>query len=177
MTHRQTRTSRKAASQPVGGIRTRKQDEALVARKKQHRPRILNRNPPNAPRRIQNRRQISTPSAVSLASQNPPTSVSIPVTDVKKAPATRRTESTVGLLVARAGRGTAELLGLAAARVRDEQIPVVGHEQVLDLAFRGLVHVLLVERHDGLGDRLADGVDLGVRAGQKREGRGPRCST
>lgn len=89
----------------------------------------------------------------------------------------RRTESTVRLLVARAGRGTAELLGLAAARVRDEEVSVVGHEEVLDLALRGLVDVLLVERHDGLGDRLADGVDLGVRAGQKREGRGPRCWT
>lgn len=63
-------------------------------------------------------------------------------------------------MVARARRGSAELLGLAAARVRDEEVAVVGHQEVLDLALGCLVHVLLVEGHDRLSDGLADGVDL-----------------
>ena len=67
---------------------------------------------------------------------------------------------TVRFLVARAGRGTTELLGFAAAGVGDEEVAVVGHEEVLDLALRCLVHVLLVEGHDGFGNSLADGVDL-----------------
>lgn len=67
---------------------------------------------------------------------------------------------TVRFLVARAGGGSAELLGLAAARVGHKKVAVVGHEEVLDLALGSLVHVLLVEGHDGLCDGLADGVDL-----------------
>lgn len=74
---------------------------------------------------------------------------------------------TVGLLVARASGGTAELLGLAATGVGHEEVAVVGHEKVLDLTLGGLVHVLLVERHDGLGDCLADSVDLWMGGRQK----------
>jgi len=72
-----------------------------------------------------------------------------------------REELTVGLLVAGTGTTTTELLGLRAPGVRDQQGPVVGHEQVLDLLLRGLINVLLVIRNHGLGDRLSDGVELG----------------
>ncbi|GIX66115.1 ATP synthase F1 gamma subunit [Babesia caballi] len=69
--------------------------------------------------------------------------------------------STVRLLVACARAGATELLGLAAAGVGDEEGPVVADELVEDLLLGGLVDVLLVVGHDGLGDGLPDGVDLG----------------
>lgn len=54
----------------------------------------------------------------------------------------KRTERlTVGLLVARAGSGSTELLGLAATGVSDQQGPVVLDQDVLDLLLGGLVHV------------------------------------
>lgn len=67
---------------------------------------------------------------------------------------------TVRLLEARARTGTAELLGLAATVVGDEQGAVVRHQGGLELVLGELVDVLLVVRDDGLGDGLSDGVDL-----------------
>lgn len=67
---------------------------------------------------------------------------------------------TVGLLVAGAGTGTAELLGLAPPVVGDEECAVVLDEGLLELVLGVLVDVLLVVGDDGLGDGLADGVDL-----------------
>ncbi|CAL9093231.1 unnamed protein product [Musa acuminata var. zebrina] len=59
------------------------------------------------------------------------------------------------------GAATTELLGLAPAGIRDEKSSVVADEDVLDLLLGLLVDVLLVEGDEGLGDALADGVDLG----------------
>jgi len=67
---------------------------------------------------------------------------------------------TVGLLVAGAGTGTAELLGLAPPVVGDEECAVVLDEGLLELVLGVLVDELLVVGDDGLGDGLADGVDL-----------------
>jgi hypothetical protein len=67
---------------------------------------------------------------------------------------------TVRLLVPRARTWTAELLGLAPPVVGDEQCAVVLDECLLELVLRVLVDVLLVVGNDGLGDGLADGVDL-----------------
>jgi len=54
----------------------------------------------------------------------------------------KRTERlTVGLLVASAGSGSTELLGLAATGVSDQQGPVVLDQDVLDLFLGGLVHI------------------------------------
>ena len=41
-------------------------------------------------------------------------------------------------------------------------------ELYLDLVLGGLVDVLLVEGHEGLGDSLTDGVDLGNTANRER---------
>ena len=68
--------------------------------------------------------------------------------------------STVRLLETRAGATTAELLGLAAARVGDEERPVVAAEDLLHLLLGRLVDVLLVVGDERLGDGLADRVDL-----------------
>merc|ERR1719263_457906 len=67
---------------------------------------------------------------------------------------------TVRLLAAGAGARAAELLRLASARVSDEQAAIVRDEDLLNLLLLGLVDVFLVVRHDRLGDRLPDGVDL-----------------
>lgn len=67
---------------------------------------------------------------------------------------------TVGLLVAGAGTLTAELLGLAPPVVGDEECAVVLDEGLLELVLGVLVDELLVVGDDGLGDGLADGVDL-----------------
>ena len=67
---------------------------------------------------------------------------------------------TVGLLVAGAGTLTAELLGLAPPVVGDEEYAVVLDEGLLELVLGVLVDKLLVVGDDGLGDGLADGVDL-----------------
>lgn len=67
---------------------------------------------------------------------------------------------TVGLLVPGAGTGTTELLGLASPVVGDEECAVVLDESLLELVLGVLVDVLLVVGDDGLGDGLADGVDL-----------------
>lgn len=53
-----------------------------------------------------------------------------------------------------------ELLGLAAARVGDEEGFVVLDEEFLKLALDGLVVVLLGVSDDTLGDGLADGQNL-----------------
>ena len=60
------------------------------------------------------------------------------------APTTRRHALTVRLLVAGAGTGTAELLGLHAPVVGDEEGAVVGDESLLKLVLAVLVDVLLV---------------------------------
>lgn len=48
---------------------------------------------------------------------------------------------TVGLLVAGAGSRSTELLGLAAARISNQQGPVVLDQDVLDLLLGGLIHI------------------------------------
>lgn len=68
---------------------------------------------------------------------------------------------TVRLLVAGTGTDTTKLFRLAATGIRNEEGPVVGEEEVLDFLFGGLVDVFLVESDEGLGNGLADGVDLG----------------
>lgn len=59
-------------------------------------------------------------------------------------PKKKRTPLSVGLLVPGAGTWTAELLGLHAAVVRDEESAVVGDEGLLELVLAVLVDVLLV---------------------------------
>lgn len=83
------------------------------------------------------------------------------------------TQLTVRLLVARTGGGPAELLRFTSAGVGHQKVAVVRHEELLYLALRGLVHVLLVEGDDGLSDGLADSVDLksdGDSVGGKERG-------
>lgn len=46
------------------------------------------------------------------------------------------------------------------ARIRDEEGAVEGEEGVLDLLLGGLIDVLLEVGDDGLGEGLAEGVDL-----------------
>ena len=72
----------------------------------------------------------------------------------------RSVRLTVGLLVPCAGTATTELLGLGAAVVGNEQCAVVLAKSLLELVLGVLVDVLLVVGDDGLGDGLADGVDL-----------------
>lgn len=67
---------------------------------------------------------------------------------------------TVRLLAARAGTTTTELFGLAAAGIGDQESTVVRHEELLELQSRGSVVVLGVVGDEGLGDGLADGVNL-----------------
>ena len=67
---------------------------------------------------------------------------------------------TVGFLVPCASTGTTELLGLRATVVGNKQGAVVLHQSLLELVLGVLVNVLLVVGDDGLGDGLADGVDL-----------------
>ena len=55
---------------------------------------------------------------------------------------------------------TTELLGLAPPVVGDEECAVVLDEGLLELVLGVLVDELLVVGDDGLGDGLADGVDL-----------------
>jgi len=68
---------------------------------------------------------------------------------------------TVRLLVTGAGTGTAELLGLHAPVVGNEEGAVVGDEGLLELVLAVLVDVLLVVGDNALGNGLTDGVDLG----------------
>lgn len=68
---------------------------------------------------------------------------------------------TITLLIPCPRARTPKLLRLAAAIVGHQQGAIVLHEGLLQLVLGVLVHVLLVVRHDGLGDGLADGVDLG----------------
>jgi hypothetical protein len=68
---------------------------------------------------------------------------------------------TVRLLVPCARTRTAELLGLAPPVVGNEEGAVVLDEGLLELVLGVLVDVFLVVGDDGLGDGLADGVDLG----------------
>ncbi|CAA6665298.1 unnamed protein product [Spirodela intermedia] len=74
---------------------------------------------------------------------------------------TTRSFLTVRLLEASASAASTELLGFTAAGISDEECAVVPDEDILDLLLRLLINVLLVERHQGLGNALADSVDLG----------------
>lgn len=67
---------------------------------------------------------------------------------------------TVGLLEARAGTLTTELLGLASSVVGDEEGSVELDESLLEEVLGVLVDELLVVGDEGLGDGLSDGVDL-----------------
>lgn len=67
---------------------------------------------------------------------------------------------TIRLLVPRTGTGTAELLGLASPAIGDQQGAVVLQQGLLQLVLGELIDVFLVVGDDGLGDRLADGIDL-----------------
>lgn len=64
------------------------------------------------------------------------------ISTTKPANVTSHVTLTVRLLVARAGRGAAKLLGLAAAGVSDEQRAVVRVQDALDFLLGRLVHVL-----------------------------------
>ena len=55
---------------------------------------------------------------------------------------------------------SSELLRLAATRVRDDQRPIVAQQNVLDLVLALLIHVLLVERHQSLGNSLTQRIRL-----------------
>lgn len=80
-------------------------------------------------------------------------------------PPPRRGRLSVRLLEAGTGAGTAKLLGLAATVVGDKQGAVELDEGLLEQVLGVLVDVLLVVGDEGLGDGLADGVDLrGVAA-------------
>merc|ERR1719277_1510270 len=68
--------------------------------------------------------------------------------------------SPVGLLEARPRATTAKLFRLAAARICDNERPIISHEDVLDVLLRCLVNVLLVVCDDPLGNGLAHGIDL-----------------
>lgn len=66
----------------------------------------------------------------------------------------------VGLLVPCASTTATELLGLGTTVISNEEGAVVLGESLLQLVLGVLVDVLLVVGDDGLGDGLADGVDL-----------------
>ena len=68
---------------------------------------------------------------------------------------------TVRLLESGTGTWTTELLGFAATVVGDEQRAVVLGQGLLQQVLAVLIDELLVVGDQGLGDRLADGVDLG----------------
>jgi len=67
----------------------------------------------------------------------------------------------VGLGEAGAGRVATPLLGLAAARVSDQQELVEGKKLVLESSLLHLILELLEVRDEALGDGLAGGVGLG----------------
>lgn len=79
----------------------------------------------------------------------------------------RQTESffvsslTVRFLVTSTSTWTTELLGLGPSGIGNEKCAVVLDESLLELVLGVLVNELLVVGDDGLGDGLADGVDLG----------------
>merc|ERR1719221_795335 len=68
--------------------------------------------------------------------------------------------STVRLLETRASRTPTELLGLAPARVCNNERSIVSHEHIFHLLFGCLVNKLLIISDNSLGNGLADGVDL-----------------
>lgn len=96
------------------------------------------------------------PSITSISINTPPTLIPI----IKRTPQSKRRHLTVRLLVSRARSWTTELLGLASPVVSDQQGTVVGNEGLLQLVLGELIDVFLVVGDDGLGDSLADGVDL-----------------
>ena len=63
-------------------------------------------------------------------------------------------------MVPRTSTGTAELLGFASSAIGDQQGAVVLEKGLLQGVLGELIDVFLVVGDDGLGDRLADGVDL-----------------
>lgn len=83
---------------------------------------------------LRDARPNSPMSPYSLVHRPHPTDVSLSSTYIWRT-------LTVGLLVAGAGAGSTELLGLAAPRVGHQQRPVVLDQNVLDFFLRGLVHI------------------------------------
>lgn len=67
----------------------------------------------------------------------------------------------VGFLVAGTGTRTSKLLGFAATGIGYQQGPVILDDDVFDLLLGSLIHIFLVIGHQGFGDGLADGVNLG----------------
>jgi hypothetical protein len=94
----------------------------------------------------------------------------------------------VRLLVARAGTGSTELLGLAAAGVGNEESAVISEEDVLDLLLGSLIddwagsvrgdtvkgHTLLVVGNESLGDGLADSWEVVRKTSKKKETCAPK---
>ena len=75
-------------------------------------------------------------------------------------PKVHHSRLTVGLLEAGTGTRTTELLGLAPAVVGDEEGAVELDHSLLEEVLGVLIDELLVVGDEGLGDSLADGVDL-----------------
>ena len=67
----------------------------------------------------------------------------------------------VGFLVAGTGTRASKLFGLAVMGISYQQGRVVLDEDVFDLLLGSLIHIFLVIGHQGFGDGLADGVNLG----------------
>ena len=63
---------------------------------------------------------------------------------------------TVGLLVAGTSTWTTKLLGLAAARIGNQEGAIVVDQHRADLLLGGLIHKLLVVGNHGLGNSLTD---------------------
>ena len=82
---------------------------------------------------------------------------------------------TVRLLVAGTGTGTAELLGLAATGIGNEEGSVVGNKLLLDLSLGGLVDELLVVGDNTLADGLSDGYKRKENEGLNNEGNRNVC--
>lgn len=93
-----------------------------------------------------------------IASQEPIIFTFKSVQTIKYHPAGKKL--TVRFLVPRTSARTTELLGLHTAWVGNQQGPVVGHEDALELVLGSLVNKLLVVGNQALGDSLANGVKL-----------------
>lgn len=68
---------------------------------------------------------------------------------------------TIRFLITCSGARTAELLGLAATRVGNQQRAIISDQDITQLLLRGLIDKLLTIGNDGLCYSLTDGVNLG----------------
>lgn len=99
--------------------------------------------------------------------QTPPSQAEINKHDKRRRKKTTKQKSvgflrlTVRFLVTSTSTWTTEFLGLGPSGIGNEECAVVLDESLLELVLGVLVDVLLVVGDDGLGDGLADGVDLG----------------